>query len=201
MKLILASTSDYRRAILQKLLIPFTCASPMVDETPLANESPNALVARLALAKAQSVAETHNGLIIGSDQVACVDGTILGKPGNFANAVQQLTFLAGKTVIFYTGLCVYDSATNRHESVVELFNVTFKPLNHSHIVTYLNAEQPYDCAGSFKSEGLGICLFDKLDGRDPNTLIGLPLIALIELLAKFDVDVFNYIDSQLYPNH
>ena len=199
MKLILASTSIYRRTILQKLLIPFASASPMVDETPLAAESPNDLVARLAQAKAKNVAKTHEGLIIGSDQVACVDGTILGKPGNFANAVQQLTFLAGKTVIFYTGLCVFDSASKRHESIVERFNVTFKPLSHSQIVTYVNAEQPYDCAGSFKCEGLGICLFTKLDGRDPNTLIGLPLIGLIELLAKFDVDVFDHIDSQTIP--
>lgn len=197
MKLILASTSVYRQSILQKLLIPFTSVSPMVDETPLTAESPNDLVARLAQAKAKDVAKTHNGLIIGSDQVACADGMILGKPGNFANAVQQLTFLAGKTVIFYTGLCVYDSASNRYESIVELFNVTFKPLSHRQIVTYVNAEQPYDCAGSFKSEGLGICLFSKLHGRDPNTLIGLPLIALIELLGKFDLDVFDYINSQV----
>ncbi|MFT6896320.1 MAG: MAF protein [Paraglaciecola sp.] len=197
MKLILASTSIYRRTILQKLLIPFVSASPMVDETPLTAESANDLVARLALAKAKNVAKTHNGFIIGSDQVACVDGTILGKPGNFDNAVQQLTFLAGKTVMFYTGLCVYDSVSNRHESIVELFNVTFKPLSHAQIVTYVNAEQPYDCAGSFKCEGLGICLFAKLHGRDPNTLIGLPLIGLIELLAKFDIDVFDHIDSEL----
>ncbi|MFQ3198447.1 MAG: septum formation protein [Paraglaciecola sp.] len=197
MKLILASTSVYRQTILQKLLIPFVLASPEVDETPLAAESPHDLVARLALAKAKNVATTHNGLIIGSDQVACFNGTILGKPGNFDNAVQQLTFLAGKTVTFYTGLCVYESASKKYENIVELFNVTFKPLNHAQIVTYVNAEQPYDCAGSFKCEGLGICLFTKLDGRDPNTLIGLPLIGLIELLEKFEVDVFDHIDSEL----
>lgn len=196
MKLILASTSAYRRTVLQKLQIPFTSAAPLVDETPNQAESPQDLVNRLALAKAKSVAQTCEGLIIGSDQVASVDGTILGKPGDFANAVTQLTFLAGKTVIFYTSLCVYDSTTNQHESLIEPFEVTFKTLTHNQIVTYLTIEQPYDCAGSFKSEGLGICLFSKLDGRDPNSLIGLPLIGLIELLGRFGIDVFEHITQQ-----
>lgn len=194
MKLILASTSAYRRTTLKKLLVPFESIAPSVDESPELTESPQTLVARLALAKAKNVAKHHQGLIIGSDQVASVDGQILGKPGNFANAVQQLSFLAAKTVIFYTGLCVYDSISNRHESLIEPFSVTFKPLTQSQIETYLEAEQPYDCAGSFKSEGLGICLFTKLDGRDPNTLVGLPLIGLIELLGKFDYDIFAHIN-------
>lgn len=196
MKLILASTSVYRRTILQKLQVPFELRQPLVDESPYQDEPPQHLVHRLALAKAKNVAQSCDGLIIGSDQVACVDGTILGKPGNFASAVEQLTLLADKTVVFYTGLCVYDSTTHRQESLVEPFKVTFKPLTHKQIVTYLCAEQPYDCAGSFKSEGLGICLFRKLEGRDPNSLIGLPLIGLIELLNRFDVDVFEHIDRQ-----
>ncbi|WP_166422928.1 nucleoside triphosphate pyrophosphatase [Paraglaciecola sp. 20A4] len=195
MKLILASTSLYRKSLLAKLCIPFTCESPDVDETPSIDEKPEQLVSRLSLAKAADVAARHQGIVIGSDQVACVDGKILGKPANFSNAFKQLTFLSGRTVTFYTGLALFDSQTGKHETMVETFDVSFKDLSSENITRYLEIETPYDCAGSFKSEGLGICLFSSLDGRDPNTLVGLPLIALIELLAKFDVNVFDYIQK------
>ena len=195
MKLILASSSLYRKSLLAKLCIPFTSESPDVDEMPLTNEKPEQLVSRLALAKAAYVAARHQGIVIGSDQVACVDGKILGKPANFSNAFKQLTFLSGRTVTFYTGLALFDSQTGKQETIVETFDVSFKHLSPKSITGYLEVETPYDCAGSFKSEGLGICLFSSLDGRDPNTLVGLPLIALIELLAKFDVDIFDYIQK------
>ena len=192
MKLILASTSPYRKNILEKLCIPFSCASPSVDETPMNNESANNLVARLAQEKALSVGETEKGLIIGSDQVACVDGVILGKPGSNLKAFDQLTQLSGKTVTFFTGLSLLDSTKQRQETIVETFGVTFKSLSAKQINRYLELEEPYDCAGSFKSEGLGIALFSSLDGRDPNTLIGLPLIALVAMLEKFEFDVFEH---------
>lgn len=192
MKLILASTSPYRKNILEKLCIPFSCASPSVDETPMNNESANTLVARLAAEKAISVGATQKGLIIGSDQVACVDGVILGKPGNKLKAFDQLTQLSGKTVTFFTGLSLLDSKTQRQETIVETFDVIFKSLSAKQISRYLELEEPYDCAGSFKSEGLGIALFSSLDGRDPNTLIGLPLIALVAMLKKFEIDVFEH---------
>ncbi|ABG40646.1 maf protein [Paraglaciecola sp. T6c] len=192
MKLILASTSPYRKNILEKLCIPFSCASPSADETPMNNESANTLVARLAAEKALSVGVTQKGLIIGSDQVACVDGVILGKPGNKLKAFDQLTQLSGKTVTFFTGLSLLDSKTQRQETIVETFDVIFKSLSAKQISRYLELEEPYDCAGSFKSEGLGIALFSSLDGRDPNTLIGLPLIALVAMLKKFEIDVFEH---------
>lgn len=192
MKLILASTSPYRKNILEKLCIPFSCASPSVDETPMNNESANNLVARLAQEKALSVGETEKGLIIGSDQVAFVDGVILGKPGSNRKAFNQLTQLSGKTVTFFTGLSLLDSTKHRQETIVETFAVTFKSLSAKQINRYLELEEPYDCAGSFKSEGLGIALFSSLDGRDPNTLIGLPLIALVAMLEKFEFDVFEH---------
>lgn len=192
MKLILASTSPYRKNILEKLCIPFSCASPSVDETPMNNESANTLVARLAAEKAISVGATQKGLIIGSDQVACVDGVILGKPSNKLKAFDQLTQLSGKTVTFFTGLSLLDSKTQRQETIVETFDVIFKSLSAKQISRYLELEEPYDCAGSFKSEGLGIALFSSLEGRDPNTLIGLPLIALVAMLKKFEIDVFEH---------
>ncbi|GAC25713.1 Maf-like protein yceF [Paraglaciecola mesophila KMM 241] len=192
MKLILASTSPYRENILKKLFIPFSCVSPSVDETPMNNESANNLVARLAREKALSVGEAEKGLIIGSDQVACIDGVILGKPGNKLKAFDQLTQLSGNTVTFFTGLSLLDSTTYRQETIVETFGVTFKSLSAKQINRYLELEEPYDCAGSFKSEDLGIALFSSLDGRDPNTLIGLPLIALVAMLERFEFDVFEH---------
>jgi MAF protein len=189
-KLILGSTSPFRKEILTKLNLPFACAKPNIDETAFKNESPIELVERLAIEKAKAVASEHpDALIIGSDQVAMCDGEILGKPHNFENAVKQLEKFSNKTVVFYTGLCVYDSGLDYTTALIEPFLVHFKELSRPEIENYLHAEQPYNCAGSFKSEGLGICLFEKLEGNDPNTLIGLPLIKLVELLKQHDVDV------------
>ena len=189
-KLILGSTSPFRKEILAKLNLTFDCAKPNIDETAFENESPVELVERLAIEKAKAVANEHpDALIIGSDQVAMCDGEILGKPHNFENAVKQLEKFSNKTVVFYTGLCVYDSALDYTTALIEPFLVHFKELSYAEIENYLHAEQPYNCAGSFKSEGLGICLFEKLEGNDPNTLIGLPLIKLVELLKQHGVDV------------
>ena len=188
--LVLGSTSPFRKSILEKLNIPFQCAKPDIDETPQINESSVALVERLAIEKAKAVARQHpDALIIGSDQVALCDDEILGKPHNFENGVIQLNKFSGKTVMFYTGLCVYDSKTKKTLSIVEPFNVHFNVLSQQDIENYLHAEQPYNCAGSFKSEGLGIWLFKKLEGNDPNTLIGLPLIQLVALLKEHGLDV------------
>lgn len=184
-QLILASTSRYRKALLEKLGKPFQCEAPEVDESPLPGESAEALVARLAHAKASAVARQHaQGLIIGSDQVCVCDGRILGKPGTVENAVAQLLAAQGKSVTFYTGLCVLDAATGRVEQLVEPFRVHFRQLDEAAIRRYVAAEQPLDCAGSFKCEGMGIVLFEQLEGRDPNALIGLPLIGLVELLGR-----------------
>ena len=189
-KLVLGSTSPFRKEILEKLNIPFVCAKPDIDESAFDNESPVELVERLAIEKAKAVAgEFPDALIIGSDQVAMCDGEILGKPHNFENAVKQLEKFSNKTVVFYTGLCVYDSGLDYTTALIEPFLVHFNQLSLSDIENYLHAEQPYNCAGSFKSEGLGICLFKKLEGDDPNTLIGLPLIKLVELLKQHDVNV------------
>ncbi|UBO72307.1 Maf family protein [Aeromonas rivuli] len=183
-KLILASTSRYRQALLAKLGLPFDCQAPAVDETPQPGESARQLVLRLAIAKAQAVANLHDqGLIIGSDQVCVCQDKILGKPGTVECAVAQLLAAQGRSVTFYTGLAVIDAATGQCHSLVEPFTVHFRTLDEAAIRRYVEAEQPLDCAGSFKCEGLGIVLFQGLEGRDPNTLIGLPLIGLVELLA------------------
>jgi|TARA_B110000014_G_C20107432_1_gene582649 MAF protein len=188
--LVLGSTSVFRKAILEKLNLPFVCAKPNTDESPIEGESPQSLVERLAIEKAKAVAIEHqNAIIIGSDQVAVCDGDILGKPHHFDNAVKQLSQFSGKKVTFYTGLCVLNSESNKLTSLVEPFEVHFKPLSLDEITHYLHAEKPYNCAGSFKSEALGICLFEKLSGDDPNTLIGLPLIKLVSLLKRHDIDV------------
>jgi len=155
-----------------------------VDETPFPGEQPEALVKRLSLIKATSVAQHNPGsLIIASDQVSVLDGIISGKPGNHRNAIEQLAKCSGKTVTFYTGLCLYDATDGNYQLDCELFYVHFRTLADRTIENYLNREKPYQCAGSFKSEGLGITLIDALEGRDPNTLIGLPLIRLTEMLA------------------
>lgn len=188
--LVLGSTSVFRKSILEKLNLPFECAKPNIDETALTDESPQALVERLAVEKAQAVVSNFpNSLIIGSDQVAVCEGEILGKPHNFDNGVKQLTKFSNKEVTFYTGLCVYDSSNDKTLSLVEPFIVHFNKLSQAEVESYLKAEQPYNCAGSFKSEGLGICLFKKLEGDDPNTLIGLPLIKLVSLLKQHGLDV------------
>lgn len=188
--LVLGSTSPFRREILGKLNIPFETAAPDIDETPRKNEDPRDLVVRLSEEKAKAVAilfKKH--LIIGSDQLAVVNNHVLGKPGNHENAVKQLQQTSGHTVHFYTGLCLYNSQTRQLQSEVVPFDVKFKKLTTEQIEHYLNVEQPYQCAGGFKSEGLGIALFEKLIGDDPNTLIGLPLIRLILMLEKEGVQV------------
>jgi septum formation protein len=184
-KLVLASTSPFRQALLAKLQIEFDTAAPHLDESILPGESPEQLVARLAEAKAKAVAQDYpRALVIGSDQVAVVDGKILGKPGDHDNAVAQLKRASGKRVIFLTGLCLYNSLSRRVQLEVVPFSVIFRELTDAQIEHYLSREQPYNCAGSFKSEGLGIALFERLEGDDPNTLIGLPLIRLIRMLES-----------------
>lgn len=182
--LLLASSSPARQALLSRLGIPFITANPDIDETPIANEKAPDLAYRLAEAKARALAHQHQGLIIGADQTLVVDQQILGKPGNHSNAVAQLTLLSGKTVTFYTGLCLLNTTTSQWQTRVEPFQVTFRSLSAETIERYLQKEQPYGCAGSFKSEGLGITLFERFDGRDPNTLIGLPLMALTDMLQQ-----------------
>lgn len=185
MKLILASTSPFRKAILDKLGIIFDTESPKTDETALPGETPQQLVERLSIAKAKAVADQNDkALVIGSDQVSVINDEIIGKPHTHENAVKQLQNASGKTVTFYTGLCLYNSSTNKYQSEVVPFNVVFRILSAQQIESYLKKEEPYNCAGSFKSEALGIVLFEKLEGEDPNTLMGLPLIRLVAMLEK-----------------
>jgi septum formation protein len=187
--LVLASTSPYRSALLGRLGLPFATAAPQVDETSRPGESPQVLVLRLAEAKARAVARDFpDALIIGSDQVACIDDQILGKPGGRQRAIAQLEQASGRCVVFQTGLCLLNAVTGRAQTLVEPFRVHFHPLNRARIEAYLDREEPYNCAGSFKSEGLGIALFDRLDGDDPSALIGLPLIRLVPLLASEGMD-------------
>ncbi len=189
-RLILGSTSPFRREILQKLRLPFEVDAPHVDEEALDGETPEALVARLAEAKARDVASRHaNALVIGSDQVACIDGMILGKPGGRDNAIKQLSAASGRSVVFYTALCLLNSGTDDCQLEVEPFTVHFRQLSRDQIVRYLDIEQPFNCAGSFKSEGYGITLFSALQGHDPNTLVGLPLIRLIDMLMREGVEL------------
>jgi len=186
--IVLASSSSYRQALLQKLGLPFTAAAPDIDETPRTDETPRELVQRLAIAKAQALAERFpRHLIIGSDQVACIDSHILGKPGSVANARAKLQLASGRCVKFFTGLCLLDSASGHYQSLTEPFRVYFRNLTAAQIASYIDREMPLDCAGSFKSEGLGIALFDKLEGDDPNALIGLPLIRLAGMLERAGV--------------
>lgn len=191
-KIVLGSTSIFRKNILEKLNLPFDCAKPNIDESPFKSETPQALVERLAIEKALAVSSSYSdALIIGSDQVAVCDNEILGKPHNFENALNQLSKFSGKCITFYTGLAVLDSKTKHSVSIVEPFKVHFSKLSKESITQYLHAEEPYNCAGSFKSEGLGICLFEKLEGDDPNSLIGLPLIKLVSLFKKQGLDVLS----------
>lgn len=182
-QLVLASTSAYRQQLLKKLELPFECAAPEVDEQPFPQESPRQLVLRLAQAKAQALAHRFSQhLIIGSDQVCVLGGKITGKPHTEENACQQLREASGHIVTFYTGLALYNSTTGHLQTECEPFDVHFRTLSSTEISRYVQKEQPLNCAGSFKSEGLGITLFERLDGRDPNTLVGLPLIALCGML-------------------
>lgn len=189
-KLILASTSPYRRELLARLGLPFEVANPETDETPLTNESPQALALRLAEAKARAVADRYpDALIIGSDQVATVDGRIYGKPGTHERAKAQLQALSGKTVNFFTALCLFNAATGVAEVLGVPTLVSFRNLSVDEIEAYLRREPAYNCAGSAKSEGLGIALLSRMQGDDPNALIGLPLIALCELLRNQGVSI------------
>ncbi len=189
-RLVLGSSSPFRKALLEKLDLSFDCDSPDIDETPMEGESPKDMVARLAKLKAQAIAVRHpQSIIIASDQCATLDGKIIGKPGDHKSAVKQLQEARGRTVTFYTSLCVFNAATNQFEECIEPFYVYFRALTDSQIENYLQKEQPYNCAGSFKSEGLGISLFERLEGNDPNTLIGLPLIQLIKMLERFHIQV------------
>ncbi len=181
--LILASTSPYRKEVLKRLLLPFECFSPHVDETPHPQEMPTNLVGRLAELKARSAENHHpHSLIIGSDQVAVIGDTILGKPITHERAVQQLQMLSGQQVDFLTGLCVYNAHTRNCQIDVIRFGVIFRQLSFKQIENYLKLEQPYHCSGSFKSEGLGIILLERMLGSDPTAIIGLPLIRLIRML-------------------
>ncbi|MDR0777497.1 MAG: Maf family nucleotide pyrophosphatase [Azonexus sp.] len=190
--LILASTSPYRRELLARLGLPFTVANPRTDESPLPDETPEALALRLAEAKARAVAGEHpQALIIGSDQVATVDGLIYGKPGNHQRAVEQLRTLSGKTVNFFTALCLYNARTGQADVRGVPTLVTFRQLTDGEIENYLRREPAYDCAGSAKSEGLGIALLHSLRGDDPNALVGLPLIALCDMLRRQGIAVLG----------
>lgn len=188
--LILASTSKYRRELLSRLRISFDCIPPEVDETPLPNEAPRDLALRLALAKAKTVAALQpDAVVIGSDQVADLNGTPLGKPGNFERAVQQLKAMRGQTVIFQTALAVVCQATGFEQVDIASVRVVFRDLTDEEITAYLLAEEPYDCAGSAKSEGLGIALLERIDSDDPTALVGLPLIRTAKMIAAAGIKI------------
>lgn len=188
--LILASTSPYRRQLLEKLGLCFAAASPGVDERREEGEPPEALASRLATEKAQAVAQRFpEHLVIGSDQVAELDGELLGKPLTRENAIGQLRRCSGRAVRFHTAVCVVNAATGETRMEIDLCVVVFRPLTEAQIGRYVDREHPYDCAGSFKSEGLGIALFERIEGDDPNALVGLPLIRLTRLLEAFGVGV------------
>lgn len=195
MSLILASSSPFRKAILEKLRIDFKATAPNINERRKNGETPFNLVNRLSKEKALEVAKSHSGLIIASDQVATLgngnneDDEILTKPGSHENAFLQLKKSSGKTITFLTGLVLLNTETLKIQTHVELFKVTFKQLSDNQILSYLNKEDVLNCAGSFKSEGLGIALFSRMEGNDPNSLIGLPTIQLIKMLAKENVHI------------
>lgn len=189
-KLVLASTSPYRRELLNRLGLPFDVANPRADESPLPDEAPENLALRLSEVKARAVAQAYpDALIIGSDQVATVDGKIYGKPGTHERAVAQLRELSGKTVNFFTGLCLFDAKNGKTEVRGIPTLVKFRELSDTEIENYLKREPAYDCAGSAKSEGLGIALLASMQGDDPNALVGLPLIALCDMLRNKGVQV------------
>ena len=189
-KLILGSTSIYRRELLGRLRIPFSVESPHVDEVALPGETPEMLAQRLALAKAQAVAARFpEAIVIGSDQVADLDGTALGKPGEHARAVLQLRQMSGKLVIFQTAIAVVCLESGFYQQALAPVKVQFRHLSESEIENYLQAEKPYDCAGSAKSEGLGIALLERIDNDDPTALVGLPLIRTATLLRAAGLDL------------
>ena len=190
--LILGSTSPYRRELLQRLRLPFDVQRPEVDETPHAGETPKALAQRLALAKAQAVAQRFpQAIVIGSDQVADLNGEPLGKPGNHANAVAQLQRMRGQSVVFQTAVSVVCMSTGFEQTELAQVKVQFRHVSDEAIEAYLQAEQPYDCAGSAKSEGLGIALLECIDNQDPTALVGLPLILTCRLLRAAGMPLYD----------
>ncbi|GJI90351.1 Maf-like protein [Duganella hordei] len=190
--LVLASSSAYRKELLSRLQLPFEVAVPDIDETPLAGESPSATALRLAREKAAAVAAKMPGyIVIGSDQVATLDGEQIGKPGNHANALAQLRKMRGREVIFHTALCVFDGRNGQAQVEDIRTAVTFRDLPDAELDAYLRIEQPYDCAGSAKNEALGIAILERIDSGDPTALTGLPLIALTGMLRRIGVSFFN----------
>ncbi|PJI49862.1 MAG: septum formation inhibitor Maf [Pseudomonas sp.] len=188
--LILASSSPYRRELLQRLRLPFECASPDIDETPLPGESAEHLVRRLAESKARTLAQHYpNHLIIGSDQAAVCSGRILGKPHDIERATEQLRAASSESVSFLTGLCLLNSQSGKAQISCVPFTVHFRDLDDARIRRYLEAEQPFDCAGSFKAEGLGVSLFRATEGEDATSLVGLPLICLVDMLLAEQVQI------------
>jgi MAF protein len=191
-RLVLASSSKYRRALLERLGYPFAWFAPEVDESPLDAETPTELVARLARLKADTVARRQgHALVVGSDQIAVVGGQVLGKPGSAARACEQLGLLAGRHVRFLTGVCVVNSATDVAFEAVAPVDVYMRELTRPQIAEYVRREQPLDCAGAFKSEALGIALFERVVSDDPTALMGLPLITVVRLLARHGFDVLQ----------
>jgi septum formation protein len=199
--LVLASSSRYRCELLERLHIPFAIDPPEIDETPRPGEAPEQTALRLSVEKARFVAQRHPGaLVIGSDQVATVDGLQIGKPGNHARALQQLQLLRGRTVLFHTALCLVDSrntlahkppSADNIQSTLATIRVRFRELADAELEAYLRIEQPYDCAGSAKCEGLGIALLEQIDSDDPTALIGLPLIRLVGMLRHVNYPFFR----------
>ncbi|NOR81709.1 MAG: septum formation inhibitor Maf [Methyloprofundus sp.] len=196
-RLVLASSSIYRKELLAKLQLNFLCADPDIDESKQIDESPTQMALRLAKEKAAALAPNYpQKLIIASDQVAMLEQIQLKKPGNKNNAIKQLQLCSGKAVKFYTSVCILDTSTNELKSAIDICTVYFKKLTEQQIINYIHLEQPYHCAGSFKSEELGIALFERIQGDDPNALIGLPLIKLINLLNEFNLDILSEVSSQ-----
>ena len=192
MRLVLASNSKYRENLLKRLGLPFTSRSPDINEVALPNEGASDRATRLSITKAKTVAEHFpNCLIIGSDQVADCDGIQMDKPADYDHCVEQLRFLKGKSLTFYTGICLYNSDTNTLQNSCEVYTVHFRQYSDEELQNYIRLDQPYDCAGSFKVECTGIALFTHLHGDDPNTLIGLPLIRLIQFLANEGISVLG----------
>ncbi|MBE8189819.1 MAG: septum formation inhibitor Maf [Candidatus Thioglobus sp.] len=189
MLLILASSSPFRKKILSKLGLEFSAQAPNIDESQKPNEPPEQLVWRLAEQKALEVEKTQQGLIIASDQIMLLDGEILGKPKTHKNALKQLQKSSGKRVDFLTSLALLNTKTAKMQIIIEPFSVIFKTLNLAQIENYLQTDKPYNCAGGFKSEGLGVALLKGFEGNDPNALIGLPLIQLIKMLENEGINV------------
>lgn len=190
MDIVLASSSPYRKQLLKRIVESFECASPDIDESQQDSESFEEMAERLSINKAQALAERFpNSLIIGSDQVACIDRQILRKPLNKQTNFEQLKSCQGKTAFFHTGLCLLNTSTGKTQSCVESYQTQFRTLSDTQLINYIEKEQAYDCAGGFKMEGLGIALFDKIQGDDPNILIGLPLIRLISMLSNEGIEV------------